>query len=145
MSPTPLRFRAAGDRIRVHVTDQEPLPAYEVGRQLFRSAGEPLATAIYATSDTIAIGLMGAAWEAGIGVPEQVSIVGFDDIDMAAFTTPPLTTISQAGVEMGRIAATLALRMIEENLDGEAVADVVLPPSLVVRRSTRPLAEGAAG
>ena len=125
------------DRARVYITDQEPAPSFELGQRIFaafRDGNRP--TAIYATSDTTAMGLMRAAFQAGIEVPRQLSIVGFDDIDFAAFTIPPLTTVSQEGVVMGRTAAELLLDMIEHNRDRAEVDDVVLQPRLVVREST---------
>ena len=70
--------------------------------------------------------------------PDQLSIVGFDDIDIASFTIPPLTTISQSGVEMGRIAADMLLDMIERGDPSHRVEDVIVPPALVVRQSTAP-------
>jgi LacI family transcriptional regulator len=72
------------------------------------------------------------------GVPDQLSIVGFDDIDIASFTIPPLTTISQSGVEMGRIAADMLLDMIERSDASQRVEDVIVAPILVVRQSTAP-------
>ena len=66
-----MRDRGAGDQVAVHITDQEPEPSYQVGRVLFAAEREALPTAIFATSDTIAIGLMRAAFEAGITVPER--------------------------------------------------------------------------
>ena len=78
---------------------------------------------------------MQAAYEAGIGIPGDLSIIGFDDIDVAAFTIPPLTTISQGGLEMGRVAAELLFDMIDNGRHRSEVADVVLAPRLVVRRS----------
>ncbi|MFL5757610.1 MAG: substrate-binding domain-containing protein, partial [Chloroflexota bacterium] len=95
-------------------------------------------TAVYAASDTIAIGLLRAAFQAGVPVPEGVSIVGFDDIDAAAYTVPPLTTVTQLGTEMGRIAARLLLDMVEADRSPSEVADVVVEPRLVVRQSTGP-------
>jgi LacI family transcriptional regulator len=77
-------------------------------------------------------------------VPDRLSIVGFDDIDIASFTIPPLTTVSQSGVEMGRTAAHMLLDMIESTDSDQAVADVVVAPSLVVRQSTAPRADGVA-
>jgi LacI family transcriptional regulator len=62
--------------------------------------------------------------------------VGYDDIDLAPFTIPPLTTVSQSGVEMGRTATRLLLDIIDRDLDRHDVADVVLAPTLVVREST---------
>ena len=97
------------------------------------ATGTPRPTAIFATSDTIAIGLMQAAYQARVVVPEQLSIVGFDNIDIAAFTIPPLTTVSQAGVEMGRTAATILLDMIEHDRPADEIDDVVMLPTLVVR------------
>lgn len=129
----------AADAIRVYVTNQDPEPAFELGRTLFADWRDPQPTAIYATSDTIAIGLMQAAYQAGVSMPDRLSIVGFDDIDIAAFTIPSLTTISQNGVEMGRMAANLLFDMIDQNRRTDDVADVVLTPTLVVRQSTRPL------
>ena len=100
---------------RVYFTTQpDPEPSYRLGRELFAHLdreGRP--TAVFAASDTIAIGLLQAAFQATVVVPDQMSIVGFDDIDIAAFTIPPLTTISQSGVEMGRISANLLLDLIE--------------------------------
>jgi len=136
-----LRERGAGDRIQVFITDQEPAPSFELGQRIFAAGGghggssDP-ATAVYATSDTTAIGLMQAAFQAGLAIPDRLSIVGYDDIDLAAYTIPPLTTVSQTGVEMGRAAAQLLFEMIERGLEREDVADVVLAPKLVVRRST---------
>ncbi len=82
---------------------------------------------------------MQAAFEAGIRVPEDLSIIGFDDIDFAAFTVPPLTTISQSGEEMGKIAAEVLFDMIAQGRHRSEVADVVLTPKLVTRRSAVPL------
>jgi DNA-binding LacI/PurR family transcriptional regulator len=99
-------------------------------------------TAVYATSDTLAIGLLQAAYRLGVVVPDHLSIVGYDDIDFAAYTIPPLTTVSQAGVDMGRTAASLLLDLIEADQPTDGVEDVILEPSLVVRRSTAPPPSG---
>ena len=127
----------AGDRIQVFITDQEPAPAFELGQRMIAgfATGRP-PTAIYATSDTTAIGLMQAAFQAGMAIPRELSIVGYDDIDIAPYTIPPLTTISQSGEQMGETAANLLFTMIDENLNREEVSDVVLQPNLVARQST---------
>jgi DNA-binding LacI/PurR family transcriptional regulator len=132
-----MREHAVAEATQVFVTDQEPAPSYELGKRIF-GGGHILgdATAIYATSDTTAIGLMRAAFDAHIAIPERLSIVGYDDIDLAAFTVPPLTTIGQSGVEMGTVAANLLFSMIDGGLDGAQVEDVVLTPKLVLRDST---------
>ncbi len=130
-----MKDHGVADRIGVFITDQDPGPALELGRRMFKEWTDGRPTAIYATSDTTAMGLMEAAYEAGIRIPDDLSIVGFDDIDVAAFTIPPLTTISQGGVEMGRVAAELLFDMIDHGRHRSEVADVVLTPKLVVRRS----------
>lgn len=134
-----MRERGLGDRIGVFVTDQDPQPSLEIGRRIFagwEATDHP--TAIYATSDTIALGLMQAAFEAAIPIPDRLSIIGFDDIDVAAFTIPPLTTVSQGGPDMGRIAAETLFDMIDHGRHRSEVADVILTPELVVRRSAVP-------
>jgi DNA-binding LacI/PurR family transcriptional regulator len=130
-----LSERGAAEHIQVFITDQEPAPSFALGGKIFApDARQP--TAIYATSDTTAIGLMQAAFQARRAIPDQLSIVGYDDIDLAPYTIPPLTTISQTGVEMGRAAANLLFDMIEQGLDRADVPDVVLDTELVIRQST---------
>lgn len=131
-----MHAHGVGDEVQIHVTDQEPDQAFELGLRIFESFGEDGPTAVYATSDTTAIGLMRAAHEYGIAIPERLSIVGYDDIAMAPFTVPPLTTVSQTGLAMGRAAAETLFRMMAKQLDRQDVADVILEPHLVVRQST---------
>jgi len=134
-----MQEHGVSDRTRAYISDLDPAPSFELGQRIFagfKDGNRP--TAIYATSDTMAMGLMRAAYQARISVPDEVSVVGFDDIDFAAFTTPPLTTVSQDGVAMGRAAANLLLEMIEHNRERSDVEDVVLTPRLVVRESTAP-------
>ena len=136
-----MRERGVGERARVYFTTQpDPEPSYRLGRELFGHFDRPTRpTAIFAASDTMAIGLMQAAFQAGVAMPEQLSIVGFDDIDIAAFTIPPLTTVSQSGVEMGSIAANMVFDMIEHETPGSDTKDVIVSPTLVVRQSTAPV------
>jgi DNA-binding LacI/PurR family transcriptional regulator len=136
-----MQERGVGDRARVYFTTQpDPGPSYRLGRELFGHFDRPTRpTAVFAASDTMAIGLMQAAFQAGIAMPEQLSIVGFDDIDIAALTIPPLTTVSQSGVEMGSIAANMVFDMIEHETPGRETKDVIVSPTLVVRQSTAPI------
>ncbi|HEV2036152.1 MAG TPA: LacI family DNA-binding transcriptional regulator [Candidatus Dormibacteraeota bacterium] len=95
--------------------------------------GKRRPTGVLAMSDMAAIGLMAAAIASGLRVPEDLSVIGYDDLPMAAWTTPPLTTVRQPIVEKGRLAA----RLLIQRLQG---IDVDSPPplqtSLVVRKST---------
>jgi DNA-binding LacI/PurR family transcriptional regulator len=133
-----MRRHGVADRIQTFTTDLQPEPSYELGKRIFAHDGADAFSAVYATSDTIAIGLMKAAYEAGVSIPDRLSIVGFDDIDFAAYTTPPLTTVSQSGVELGRVATEMLLDMIEHARNRADVSDVIMTPKLIVRRSTAP-------
>ncbi|MYS84037.1 LacI family DNA-binding transcriptional regulator [Embleya scabrispora] len=89
-------------------------------------------TAVIAESDMMAIGILRALREHGLRVPEDVSVTGFDDIDLSAFTGPPLTTVRQNATDMGTKAVGALLRVME----GATAPPVVLPTEVVVRRST---------
>jgi DNA-binding LacI/PurR family transcriptional regulator len=92
-------------------------------------------TALATYNDISAFGAMAALREAGCRVPEDVSVIGFDDIEFASISYPPLTTIRQPLREMGATAAEVLIRKIEKN---EAVEDISVRPELVVRSSTCP-------
>jgi LacI family transcriptional regulator len=93
-------------------------------------------TAIFSFNDNMAIGAMQTARARGVRVPEDLSIVGFDDLEEAAIVTPALTTIRQPLAEMGRIAISLLMRLLD-NQRLEAL-HVELGTRLVVRESTAP-------
>ncbi|HEX6350101.1 MAG TPA: LacI family DNA-binding transcriptional regulator [Candidatus Dormibacteraeota bacterium] len=90
-------------------------------------------TAVLAMSDMAAIGMMAAAQEAGRRVPEDLSVVGFDDLPMAAWTRPGLTTVRQPIAEKGRLAAKLVISLLEGR---RAASPAPLETKLVVRGST---------
>jgi LacI family transcriptional regulator len=79
---------------------------------------------------------MRAVHEHGLRVPQDVSIVGFDDIDSAAYQNPPLTTVRQPLKEMGRMAAQTVLSRI--GMAGNESQEIVVEPELVVRATTAP-------
>jgi LacI family transcriptional regulator len=90
-------------------------------------------TALVAFNDISALGAMTALREAGLRVPEEVSVVGFDDIEFASIVSPALTTVRQPLHEMGAMAAQLLLRRLAND---ESVENVRICPDLVVRSST---------
>jgi LacI family transcriptional regulator len=96
-------------------------------------------TAIFAFNDSIAIGAMRTARERGVRVPEDLSIVGFDDIKYATVVSPRLTTVRQPLAEMGRTAVGLLLRLLEPRRSSPL--QIELPTRLVVRGSTGPPGE----
>lgn len=95
-------------------------------------------TAVFCFNDIAAIGAIRALTEAGLSVPADVSVVGFDDILSAAYCTPSLTTVRQPLIEMGKAGARILLERIA-NPGGELAAEIVMQPELVVRESTGPV------
>jgi LacI family transcriptional regulator len=108
----------------------------ESGRAMTLSAMAPLPrpTALFAANNFIAIGVLHALEELGIAVPDDVAVVGFDDLPPAMVTFPFLTVVAQPAVEMGRRAVAVLLER-RANPNGPA-QDVVLPTELVIRRSS---------
>lgn len=98
-------------------------------------------TAIFTTSDLITLGCLQAVFEEGLRIPEDVSIVSFDDIDFAPYLSTPLTTVHQPKKLMGEIA----VKLIVEELQGKLTQDkkrIVLKPRLIVRKSVRNITDG---
>lgn len=99
-------------------------------------------TAVFAASDWLAIGGLAAIKERGLRVPEDFSLAGFDDIDVAAYCDPPLTTIRLPAYEMGRIAMRALSEMIK---NGESeVRQYCLETDLIVRESCAELGTNVA-
>jgi LacI family transcriptional regulator len=98
-------------------------------------------TALMAYDDITALGAMRALAKLGIKVPEQCSVIGFDDVAPAAFSIPPLTTVRQPMETMGSAAADLVVQAIKAKMEKRelSLAHRKLAPELVVRQSTRPL------
>ena len=94
-------------------------------------------TAIFCFNDIAAIGAIRALKDAGLSVPGDVSVVGFDDIQSAAYSTPSLTTVRQPLTEMGKRGAQILLERIAAR-DKPFPAEIVMAPELVVRESTGP-------
>jgi DNA-binding LacI/PurR family transcriptional regulator len=103
---------------------------YEAMQQLLASGAR--FDAVFAASDLIAFGVMRALDEHGLKVPEDVALAGFDDIPMARFVNPALTTVLQDTRQAGGILVDALLRMIR----GEKVESAILPVKLTVRRSS---------
>ena len=111
-----------------------PELGYVVTKKLLAS-GEPF-TALFAFNDISAIGAIQALREGGKSIPKDVSVVGFDDIQSAAFQNPALTTVRQPLREMGMLAAETLLRRIALPPGAEYAKEIVVQPELVCRAST---------
>ena len=121
-----------GDRLddsRVVFTGWDETSGFTAARRLLET--HPAADGVLAASDRIAVGAMTALATAGRSIPHDVSVIGFDDHAVAAHAVPPLTTVRQPLLEQGRLAAELALGMI----DGDAPRTIVLHTELVIRES----------
>lgn len=105
---------------------------FAAARELIRRNPRP--TAIFAGNDLMALGVLHAASEAGLQVPGDLAVVGFDDILPAALVSPPLTTVAQPTYRMGAQAAAMLLDRLEGAWSGPG-RQVVLEPELVIRRS----------
>jgi LacI family transcriptional regulator len=116
-------------------SDFEIAGGIEASGRLLDMAEPP--TAIFAFNDNLAIGTIEAARKRGLRVPDDLSVVGFDDVEHATIVTPALTTVRQPLAEMGRMAVTLLMRLLERQRF--ETLRVELATRLVVRESTGPL------
>ena len=107
---------------------------YALTRELLRDKSD--VTAIFASNDLLAIGALRAAAELGWPVPKRLSVIGFDGIEMGAFTYPPLTTVGYSIRSIGETAATVLIDRIAGRRTEPC--DIVVTPELIVRESTGP-------
>ncbi len=133
-------YRAALDKHGIEydpqlVTSHEysHLEGKEAMHKLMRLPRRP--TAVFAASDVLAMGALAAAWDDGLRVPDDVSVVGYDDVDFAAYCRPPLTTVRVPAYEMGQLAVKVLLEMIGGDETDTRV--YTLDTDLVVRASSR--------
>jgi DNA-binding LacI/PurR family transcriptional regulator len=124
---------AAGHRPMEPVAgDWSAESGYHAGLEL---AENPDVTAVFAANDQMAIGVLRALHEAGRSVPDDVSVVGFDDVPEAAYLIPPLTTVRQDFTAIGHEAISMLTAVIAGETDQ---APSLIDPELVVRASTAP-------
>jgi LacI family transcriptional regulator len=115
--------------------DYQQQTGYEITKSLLQSS-DPLPTAIFASNDLSAFGAMDAAREYGLRIPDDISIIGFDDIPQASFVYPKLTTVRQPLEHMGQVAVKMLLEQIEDQ--SRPPQRVALATQLVIRDSCGP-------
>jgi DNA-binding LacI/PurR family transcriptional regulator len=126
---------ARADIPRHFVGDWSAKAGYELGAELARDDD---VTAVFVANDAMALGLLRRLHEVGRTVPDSISVVGFDDVPEAAYFTPPLTTVRQDFMELGRKSFEVALERIGgDRLPMERIS---ITPELVVRQSTAAVA-----
>jgi LacI family transcriptional regulator len=113
--------------------DFHPHSGWEATRTMLALQEPP--TAIFACNDLMAIGAVRAITEAGMRVPEDISLVGFDNIELVSYTNPPLTTVAQPIQETGQMAVNFLVERIRE--PSLNFRRVILPTSLIVRNSSQ--------
>ncbi|MDG4825887.1 LacI family DNA-binding transcriptional regulator [Asanoa sp. WMMD1127] len=119
--------------------DWWPASGHAAGRELVaRRRGGESVTAVFVANDQMAFGLLNAFYEAGLRVPEDVSVVGFDNVPEAPYSIPPLTTVRQDFAELGRRGVQLVLELLR----GEQARPRPVAPQLLVRATTAPPARG---
>jgi DNA-binding LacI/PurR family transcriptional regulator len=114
--------------------DWSPASGYRAAAEI---AGKPAITAVFAANDHMALGLLCGLHERGVRVPEQVSVVGFDDIPESEFLIPSLTTVHQDFDEVGRRGLRLLMSLIDGGSTDESAAEPVAP-TLMLRKSSAP-------
>lgn len=127
--------------VQIEMEDPSPQLGYPYTKQLL--ARKVPFTALFAFNDLAALGSIRALQEEGLRVPQDVSVVGFDDIQIAAFNTPSLTTVRQPLRKMGEIAAETLIQHIEGRED--IPSRIAIEPTLVTRESTGPAPRSNAG
>ncbi|MFC7642740.1 substrate-binding domain-containing protein [Streptosporangium lutulentum] len=123
-------LRGTGNRSIVAIGDLSRSSGADAMRLLLRD--DPALDAVFVAGDLMAIGALHALHEAGRRVPEDVAVVGFDDIEAASYTMPPLTTVRT--LRAGQAAA--AVRLLLRQIDGGPASSTILPTELVIRKST---------
>jgi DNA-binding LacI/PurR family transcriptional regulator len=130
-----IRIDSAGWSMKDNYHPMAPEIGYKPMQSLLEKTRD--FTAIFCFNDISAVGAIRALKDAGLAVPGDVSVVGFDDIQSAAYSTPSLTTVRQPLLEMGKRGAQILLERIA-NSNSEQPPEVVMAPELVIRESTGP-------
>ncbi len=121
--------------IQVYFGSYNQASGYKLAGQALALAPRP--TAIFGTNNFISIGVLKALKDAGLSVPEDVSVVGFDDLPAFMVVDPVLTVAAQPAYEMGSQATELLLKRITGDIP-ESNQEVILPTQLIIRRSSGP-------
>jgi len=120
----------------IQYADFDPESGYEAMRSILKH-GEPF-TAVFVASDNVAIGAKAALRENNKQIPDDISLIGFDDIPWAQYSDPPLTTIQLPAESLAQTACTLLLDLIND-IDGSKQHQIMLDTKLIIRKSCKPL------
>jgi DNA-binding LacI/PurR family transcriptional regulator len=118
----------------IRYADFDPESGYECMQSLLQSREK--FTAVFVASDNVAIGAKSALREAGLHVPDDISLIGFDDIPWAKYSDPPLTTVQLPAESLAQSACTLLLELIKDK-DSDIQQQIILDTKLIIRKSCR--------
>jgi DNA-binding LacI/PurR family transcriptional regulator len=121
------------DEDDIHYVDFSSEAGHDLAFQLMTKPNPP--TAILCGDDMMAFGVIQGLQEAGRRVPQDVSVIGFDDISLARFSTPPLTTIRQDTFRKGQIAAETLIRLMTKGIENSPFQQI-LSTQLIIRNTT---------
>ncbi|MEV8310115.1 LacI family DNA-binding transcriptional regulator [Streptomyces flavidovirens] len=125
------------DRLRLIEAERLDVAAgRDSGARLLGMSSRP--TAVFCANDLLALGVLQALYGAGVSVPDDVALVGYDDIEFASAAAVPLTSVRQPAFQMGRMAADLLIEETGDAADTHQHQRIVLQPELVVRDSSLP-------
>jgi LacI family transcriptional regulator, galactose operon repressor len=119
----------------VHQGDYLQEPGYEAAKKFLEQGRTKRPTAIFASNDDMALGAFQSIWEMGLRIPEDIALVGFNNVKITSFCSVQMTTVSQRPYEMGRLGAQRLLEKLEKKEGLKKRYRVVLEPELVVRKS----------
>jgi LacI family transcriptional regulator len=128
-----IAYRLPKDSIHVVECGDEVNCAYEKAIQLLQN--EKSITAFYTWDDIMAIGVAKAVIDSGFRIPDDIALVGYNDIEIAKYFSPPLTTIRQKTKEIGETIAEILISKLEDEIQN-VPQHVVLDPELVIRQTT---------
>ncbi len=124
----------------IQIDTDDPAGGYRAATRVL--SGTPCPTALVAADDVLAVGALKAAFDAGMRVPQDISITGFDNIELAAFTCPALTTVQQPIEKMAQRALELLIGQIKDQASTDWKNPEEVLPELIIRQSTAQAASG---
>ena len=122
------------ESLKIISCDETIDASYQCAKELLIEQNMP--DAIFIWNDKLVLGVMNAIFERGLKIPDDIAIMGYDDLEISKYLSPPLTTIAQDSRRIGEIAAHILIEKIESEAKRNQISQIILKPALVVRQST---------
>ncbi len=124
----------SNDALKIIECGDSAKDAYDLTKHILEQGEKP--TAMYTWDDVMAIGALKAIKEKGYQIPMDIAIIGYNDIELAEFVSPPLTTVRQKTIEIGETASRMLVEKIEGDSEDNFNTNVLVVPELIVRKTT---------